>query len=97
MGRGVNLLFTLCIFNRHGVAGAVLLTALSFIHSLTDSLIHPVPLNLKDIPKSQPVGVRENIHPPPCATFHVSHVRSHVSGVRCNITLKKIAHSLGAS
>ena len=46
----VDLLYLGCVmYNRHGVAGAVLQIDLSLINSFGRSLIHPFPPNLQDI------------------------------------------------
>ena len=53
------ILFNLLgVFNRPGVAGAVLQTASSFIHSLINSVNDPFPPNLQGIKNPKPLELR---------------------------------------
>ena len=68
------------IFNKPGVARAVLKTPLSHIDWLSDWLSDPFPPNLQDIINPKPLELGSwNFHP-----HHLSHVTCHVSHVRCH-------------
>ena len=70
---------SLMMFKRPGVARAVLLTALSLNDYINHLVCHPFILNLKtlSIPnrKSWGAAILRKIHPPPCVSCHMSHVR----------------------
>ena len=75
--------------NRPGVAGAVLRSPSSFIHSFIHSLIKSVILFLLSFKilfqpnhKSEKDEIVRECLPP----NHLSHVTCHVSGVRCHIS-----------
>ena len=76
------------IINRPGIAGAVLQTALSLIHSVT----HPLIQNIEDTFKRKPkkLGTWDFDTPPVChvtlVICHVSHVTCHMSCVMCHMS-----------
>ena len=89
----------LILIIRLGVAGAVLRTPSSLVHSF----VNWVTLFLLTFKSSLLPNVRaseltfwENVHPTMC---HMSHVKCHMSGVTCNLFLirKKLGQSAGGS
>ena len=80
-------IFLVIVFNRPSVAGAVLQTPLSLIHSLIGDLFS---FKSSKHHKSQTIRAREltfweNVYPPPHVTCHMSHVTCHVSCVTCRV------------
>ena len=81
------------IWNRPGVAGAVLWTPLSLFHSLFNSLSRWSFCSessrhcLFQIVRARELKGWENIHPPPWVPCHMSHVMCQVSHVRCQVSL----------
>ena len=74
-----------------GVAGAVLQSPPSFIHSLTDSFTDPLVQISSKYCQSQTGRARElnfweNAHPTLCVMCHVSCVTCHVSRVMCHLS-----------
>ena len=83
----------LFVFNRPGVAGAVLQTPLSLIHSIIHKVTRPFPSNLQNtFLHSQTVWARylklwENVQFPTCVSCHMSRVTYHMSDVvRCQMS-----------
>ena len=79
-----------CVFNRPGVAGAVLQSPPLLINSLTDSLTDPLVQISSKHCQSQTRRARElkfveNVHPTLCVMCHVSPVTSHLSLVTCHL------------
>ena len=71
------------IFNRPGVAGAVLQTPLSLIwSSFSSRSSNHFPAQTK---RARELKFWENVYPPPNVTCHVSHVICHMSCVTCHM------------
>ena len=66
------------LFNRPGVAGAVLQSSLSLIHWLSESSFSS---KSSKFHKSQTRRARENVHP-----NNMSHVMCHMSHVTCHVS-----------
>ena len=89
--------FIVYLFNRPGLAGAVLQTALFFIHLVSESVYSSI---LSKYHKSQIVRAREltilrECSPPTkChmshVSIHVSHVTCHVSHVTCHVHMSYV-------
>ena len=84
------------IFNRPGVAGAVLQTASSLIKWVSQSSFSSRYSQHHD---SQTVRARElkfweNVHPTPCVMCHLSHVTCHISPVTCHLSPAKCPKNL---
>ena len=76
------------MFNGPGVAGAVLQTAFSLIHLLSESSFSSRPSKNHN---SQTVRARELkfsdiVHHPLCVTFRMSCVKCHISCVTCHVS-----------
>ena len=70
--------------NRPGVARAVLQTALS-LSKLWFVEIYSKQHYSQTITAGE-LKLGENVHPPTCVTFHVSHVTCHMSHVTCHVS-----------
>ena len=78
------------VFNRPGVAGAILQPPLWLIHSFIESLSYLSSKSSRHH-KSQTVRAKnltfwEYVHPPPCVTCQMSGTRCQVSGVTCHVS-----------
>ena len=73
---------TICIFNRPGVAGAVLQSPPSLIHWPS----HPFPPNLQDIINDKPLELGSWNFERMFTTHNMSHVTCHMSCVTCHVS-----------
>ena len=86
----VILMWCANIFNRPGVAGAVLQIPSSFINWLIKRVNYPFPkISAKHLHsptrRARDLKFRWNFHLPLSVTCHVSHVTCHVSHVICSL------------